>query len=135
MKRECFIFKVNEEMGRMEFGEEGVAPIVHWPAIPPWVLPVPEIDLSVLAYERTATFGGIVRERLNNTWGQYIQIYTDGAQDPRTGKSGFAFCIPDLDVSRHKRLSEGVSVYTTELLAITWAMQWVEEVRPSGDML
>ena len=85
VKRECFIFKVNEEMGRMEFGEEGVAPIVHWPAIPPWILPVPEIDLSVLAYERTATFGGIVRERLNNTWGQSIQIYTDGAQDPRTG--------------------------------------------------
>ena len=64
---ECFILKVNKEMGRMGFGEEGVAPIVHWPAIPPWILPVPEIDLSVLAYERAATFGGIVRERLNNT--------------------------------------------------------------------
>jgi hypothetical protein len=64
VKWECFIFKVNEEIGRMEFGEEGVAPIVHWPAIPPWILPVPEIDLSVLSYERTVTFGGIVKERL-----------------------------------------------------------------------
>ena len=33
-------------------------------------------------------------------------------------------------MSRYQRLSEGVSVYTTELLAIIWAMQWVEEVRP-----
>ena len=30
VKRECFIFKANEEMVRKEFGEEGVAPIVHW---------------------------------------------------------------------------------------------------------
>ena len=74
------------------------------------VLPVPEIDLSVLVYERTATFAGILKERINNTWGKYIQIYTDGAQDPRTGKSGFAFCIPDLDVIKYKRLSEAVSV-------------------------
>ena len=33
-------------------------------------------------------------------------------------------------MSRYQRLSEGVSVYTTQLLAIIWAMQWVEEVRP-----
>ena len=44
----------------------GWPPVVHWPTIPPWILPVPEIDLSVLAYERTATFGGIVKERLTN---------------------------------------------------------------------
>ena len=35
-----------------------------------------------------------------------------------------------MDVVKYRRLSEGVSVYTTELLAIIWAMQWVEEVRP-----
>jgi hypothetical protein len=68
-------------MGRMEFGEEGLAPVVHWPTISPWILPVPEIDISVLAHERTATFGGIVKERLKNKWGQHIQIYTDEAQD------------------------------------------------------
>ena len=91
---------------------------------------MPEIDLSLLAFERTATFAGILKERINNTWGKYIQIYTDGAQGPRTGKSGFAFCIAELDVIKYKRLSEAVSVYTTELLAIIWAMQWAEEVRP-----
>ena len=68
---------------------------------------MPEIDISVLAHERTATVGGIVKERLNNTWGQYIQIYTDGAQEPRTGKSGFAFCIPDLDVVKYSDCLRG----------------------------
>ena len=52
---------------------------------------MPEIDRCILSYERTAICGRIVKERLRNTWGQYIHIYTDGAQDPRTGKSGFAF--------------------------------------------
>ena len=53
----------------------------------------------------------MVKERLKNNWEHYLQIYTDGAQDPKTGKSGFAFYIPDLETEKLKRLSEGVSVY------------------------
>ena len=40
------------------------------------------------------------------------------------------YTIPHLGVSVGKRLSEGVSVFTTELMAIIWALQWVEEVKP-----
>ena len=29
-----------------------------------------------------------------------------------------------------RRLSEGVSVFTAELMAIVWALEWVEEVQP-----
>ena len=68
-------------------------------------------------------------ERLKSNWEHYLQIYTDGAQDPKTRKSGFAFFIPDFQIVKLKRLAEGVSVYTTELTAIIWALQWVEEVR------
>ena len=68
---------------------------------------------------------------LQSSWGQHLQIYTDGARDPESGKAGFAFVIPKLGVSVSKRLSVGVSVFTTELMAIMWALKWVEEVKPS----
>ena len=53
-----------------------------------------------------------------------------GLKTQELGSLGLLFCIPDLDIIKYKRLSEGVSVYTTELLAIIWAMQRVEEIRP-----
>ena len=137
-KKKCFIYEINKEMEELELGEVGVAPIIHWPVVPPWLLPTPEIDLSVLEAIRKhedTDYSHIVGGRLESNWGNHLQIYTDGAQDPKTGKSGFAFVIPHLEIVKSRRLSEGVSVYTTELMAIIWALQWVEEVKSSQTVI
>ena len=55
-----------------------------------------------------------------------------GAQDPKTRESVFAYYIKDLEIVKLKWLAEGVSVCTTEILVIIWALEWVEEVREEG---
>ena len=132
-KKESFIYKMNKEMEKLELGVMGMARIVLWPVVPPWLLPTPEIDLSLLEAIKTRdsiSCSDMVKGRLGNTWEQHLQIFTDGAKDPKSGKAGFGYIVPSLGISECKRLSEGVSVFTTELLAIIWALKWVEEVKP-----
>lgn len=38
-------------------------------------------------------------------------MYTDGALDPKTGKSVY---VPDLEIIKYKQLAQGVSFFTTE---------------------
>ena len=47
-KKESFIFKMNKEMEKLELGVMGMARIVHWPTVPPWLLPTPDLSLSLL---------------------------------------------------------------------------------------
>ena len=54
-------------------------------------------------------------------------IFTDGSKDPVKGRAGAAVCIPVSDTWIKKRVSDHVSVYTTELLAVILALQWIEE--------
>ena len=45
-------------------------------------------------------------------------------------KSVFSFIVPEFSIKIGKRISDGLSVYTGEMVAILLALQWVEEVRP-----
>lgn len=127
------MFNIRKKIEELGLKEEGVAPQVYWSVVPPWLMSIPEIDLSIMdniKHHEGTEYPNMVKRRLENQWGTYLQIYTDGSQDPQTGKSGFAFYIPQYEYVKLKRLSEGVSVYTTELLAIIWALKWIEEVQP-----
>ncbi|XP_014880361.1 uncharacterized protein LOC106941759 [Poecilia latipinna] len=70
----------------------------------------------------------MIQEYLNGYY-NYIQIYTDASKNT-ANKVGIAFIVPQLQIKVGKRISDGVSVYTGEMLALLLAVQWVEEVRP-----
>ena len=72
----------------------------------------------------------LVNNYLKGKWANYIQIYTDGFKNLNNGKAAIGISIPQLQIQQGKRISNHVSVFTTELVAILWALGWVEEVRP-----
>ncbi len=51
----------------------------------------------------------------------------DGSKDPDTGYAGAAVYIPMYDSYIKKRVTNHLSGYATELLAILLALQWLEE--------
>lgn len=59
----------------------------------------------------------------------YVQIYTDASKNS-TGQTGVAVVVPEFSVEMGNRISDGLSVYTGEMIAILLAVQWVEDVRP-----
>lgn len=56
--------------------------------------------------------------------------YTDGSRNPAIGHTGAAFYIPEFKLEKNERLTDGTSVYTTNL-AIQMALGWVVEVMPN----
>ncbi|XP_028297352.1 uncharacterized protein LOC114459224 [Gouania willdenowi] len=57
-------------------------------------------------------------------------IFTDGSKDPRSGKAGLGVYIMNYEIGKSMRVSDYVSVFTTELLAIRWALDWIERNKP-----
>lgn len=70
-------------------------PTVHWPVVPPWILPTPEIDLTIFeavkSSKRTAACSDIVGERLKNTWGSIFKFIQTGPKTPNWEGQGSHF--------------------------------------------
>ncbi len=64
-----------------------------------------------------------------------LQVFTDGSKEPESGRTAAAVYIPTFKIKIAKRLSDHVSVFTTELLAIILALQWIEEVQPERTVI
>jgi len=73
--------------------------------------------------------GNIVENRLQTVYQAFTPVYTDGSKDPNTGRTGFAFSCPSLNIFINRRTSDHLSVYTVEMMAIAiaTALQWIEE--------
>lgn len=56
-------------------------------------------------------------------------IYTDGSKDPTTGKTGAAFVVPERNLHVPIKTNQHLSVFTTELIAIHWAISWAITVK------
>lgn len=54
-------------------------------------------------------------------------VFTDGSKDPVSGRAGFGVYVEQLGLKIGRRISDGSSVFTTELMAIQWALWWIEE--------
>ena len=71
----------------------------------------------------------IFRAAANDIYSEYVHIYTDGSKDPVSDKSGIAFYIePSLNTKAiiyRARLSNNISVYTSERMSITQALKWI----------
>ncbi len=59
----------------------------------------------------------------------FVPVYTDGSKDPNTRRTGFAFSIPSLNISVNRRISDNLSVYTVQMMAIATSLQWIEETQ------
>ena len=72
----------------------------------------PPIQIKAIALERIACYS------------EYLVIYTDGSKNP-TGQVSSAFSVPELKVQHRVRITDNLSVYTAELIAIKQSLEWI----------
>ena len=69
----------------------------------------------------------ITEKYLKNKCWNYLKFFTDGSKDSEKQKTGCAFVIPSLNVTRKYKLNENLTVlvYTADIIAIQKALQWI----------
>ncbi|XP_052446090.1 uncharacterized protein LOC127987735 [Carassius gibelio] len=82
---------------------------------PPWKVPEPLVDLSLLDKPKEEYTGNEVNAFLNNTFYSVLQIFTDGSKEPISQKVGLGVYIPQFKKQISLRLTDEMSVYTAEL--------------------
>ncbi len=104
-----------------------IAPTVARSAIPPWLFPMPLMDIQLhkekhnnetSVWERL-----VVHKYIDLTYYSVVQIYTDGSKDPDSGKTAVvSVYIPLFKIKMSKRSSDHISVFTAVLIALigTW---------------
>ena len=99
----------------------------------PWQSQTPKVSFQlrdeISNVENLPLKNAIFRAAANDIYSEYVHIYTDGSKDPVSDKTGIAFYIePSLNTKAiiyRARLSNNISVYTSELMAITQALKWI----------
>lgn len=122
----CFGWVGNSQAEKLGLVRFTYSCTVALPAIPPWIFPLPVVDLEIAKISKQCKEYGamndLVKQYLGLKYNNSIQIFTDGSKDPNTGKTGAAVYIPHFQKSILKRTSDHLSVYTVELLAILLAL-------------
>ena len=72
----------------------------------------------------------ISMEIINNKWQNSLCIYTDGSYNPSFNTAGCGICIPQLKYYKNYRLNNEISIFSAELLAILFTLEWIENVKP-----
>ncbi len=107
------------------------SPTVSMSSIPPWLFPLPSIDLNIQQELKDKSeqlpIWRLVQNYCDQQFSDSLFIFTDGSKDPGTGCAGAAIYIPMTESCIKKRVSDHFSAYTTELLAILLILQWIEE--------
>ena len=70
-----------------------------------------------------------------NHFNDYSQIFTDGSKDQESGKTGLGVYVASSRSRQSVRTSDHLSVFSVELLAILWALDWVEENKPPKSII
>lgn len=131
-KIDSFGWTVKDEAQNMGIRDINLAPAVPTSAIPPWLFHKPVVDL--LLHEEKHKNNMLnekeIQQYINQSYFNYLQIYTDGSKDPKDEKTAVAVYIPKFNIKISKRITDRLSVYTTEIVAILLALQWIEDVKP-----
>jgi ribonuclease HI len=98
--------------------------------LPPWHCKQADCILDTL-YNHTKEsppelIKQIVLNKLSNFDNSFCKVYSDGSKDIQ-GRAGASFCIPSLKTDRYYRLTDDVSIYTAEMIAIKEALQYVRD--------
>lgn len=101
---------------------------------PPWLLQTPQIDIAlhdqISKLENPVYIKAQALEHFHEHYNGHLKIYTDGSKNVQ-GHTGSSFAIPDLNIVKNYKLPNHLSVYTSELVAITMALQWILENKPN----
>ncbi|XP_050975638.1 uridine 5'-monophosphate synthase isoform X1 [Labeo rohita] len=107
--------------------------------IPPWLFPLPAVDLRIQQElkdnSNNIPIWYIVQKYFEEHFPQSQVIFTDGSKDPETGCAGAAVYVPMCEFYIKKRVTNHLSVYTTELLAIILALNWIEEMEINNSVI
>lgn len=124
---------IEQKAKELEINEINICPTVPLSAVHPWILPDPVVDLTLLDKKnRDKEFilhQQVIQTYIENNYYSCIQIYTDASKNS-ANNVGISFIVPEFNIKVCKRITDGLSVYTGEMLAILLALQWVEELRP-----
>ena len=97
---------------------------------PPWLVALPEVDrsltLEVSKNEAPNILVALSRDKIDQEYSQYVQIYTDASKNP-SGKVGIGCYIRSFasspDIEMEARLTDDVAVQTGEMVAIKMALE------------
>ena len=117
-----------------EYNVEDISPADSRPRLDaPWILSNPKVDISLSSKfqkcEPAPHILNITKNHINSSYAEHLQIFTDGSKDENKSVSA-AMVIPSLNISTAKRLSNNLSIYTAELTAINYALNWTLLNRP-----
>ena len=98
--------------------------------IPPWELNDMNIKdslgSSLNKEDHMPLLASLAREKIDTEHHSSTQIFTDGSK-LENGQVGCAFYIPSLQVIKHHRLNDGVSIFTAEMFAILMALSYCRD--------
>jgi hypothetical protein len=110
-----------------------IRPSVAIGNVPLWFYTRPHVDLSLTEEKKQwceeDNVGTIVGQYSSNTFYSCLAVYTDGSKDLMNGKTGAGLFISDFYINLCKRLTNDLSVYSTEMVAIIVGVQWREEAQ------
>ena len=124
-----FIVEVNQWARKLGMEQRGVVEHIGWLPIPPWVIPRVNVAMHFLLNRDKAGVSSSVQEYLNSVREDKVIIYTDGSRDPDSRRAGFGVYVEQYELEFSVRISNESSVFTAELMAILWALWWVEEAK------
>ena len=103
----------------------------RYPSQPPWRRKELCVDISVSKEGNKKTEPGIYScccerkiDRSRNNLD--LHIYTDASKTP-DGRTSAAFCIPEFDFKCGVRLTDNITIFTAELIAIKLALLWISD--------
>lgn len=99
-------------------------------AIPPWLFCYPLVSMEMKNIIQNEGGYQNIQQYVETMYNDAVQIYTDASKDPITGKASAAVFIPKYNIMIQKRITDHLSVFSAEMMAIVLALQWVEEARP-----
>ena len=118
-----------------EYGLEGIKVADFRPNLcPPWTLQKPDVRLTLAGEfnksDLPAIINTITLSHIDEHYSDHTCIYTDGSKDPISGTVASAYVIPSLMIQYSERLSNNLSIYTAEFLAIKKSLCWIRENKP-----
>jgi hypothetical protein len=116
-KYKTFFVNINQWAVRLGLEQVSVAEHTSWLPMPYWVLPEQNIEMVFLQEKDKKLVTPKIAEHLNSIRDSTF-IFTDGSRDPVSGRAGFWMHVEQLGVKIGRRISNGSSVFTSELMAI-----------------
>lgn len=128
-RRPC-MEEISNYIEKLGFKKAEVAPTVCWSPVPQWLWVEADLDMEIKELICRGAIGNVmegVERHLESKWGGYSRIYTDGSRNPDSKRVGFGMYVPDVNLCQSRRLTDGTSIFSAELVALLWALWWVEE--------